>query len=70
MHITNITALSLKISIETLFAKYKLSMVRPHSQGYDGTSNTQGKFNILKTLILKENENFFYVQFKWVGEIQ
>ena len=26
------------------------------SQGYDGTSNMQGKFNGLKTLILNENK--------------
>ena len=28
---------------------------------YDGTSNMQGEFNCLKTLILKENPYAFYV---------
>ena len=30
-------------------------------QGYDGASNMRGEFNVLKALILKENESAYYV---------
>ena len=30
-------------------------------KGYDGSSNKQGEFNGLKTLIMKENECAFYI---------
>ncbi|XP_031262352.1 uncharacterized protein LOC116120538 [Pistacia vera] len=39
MHITDTTALSLKMGIETLFSKYNLSISILRGQGYDGASN-------------------------------
>ncbi|XP_031275566.1 zinc finger MYM-type protein 1-like [Pistacia vera] len=55
------TALSLKMGIETLFSKYNLSISRLRGQGYDGASYMRGQFNGLKALILKNNEYAFYV---------
>ncbi|XP_031265630.1 uncharacterized protein LOC116124058 [Pistacia vera] len=43
MHITDMTALSLKMGIETLFSKYNLSISRLRGQGYDGASNMRGQ---------------------------
>ncbi|XP_059663560.1 uncharacterized protein LOC132309255 [Cornus florida] len=60
-HVTSTTALSLKMAIDELFCRHGLSITRLRGQGYDGASNMQGKFNGLKTLILKENECAFYV---------
>ncbi|XP_031286097.1 uncharacterized protein LOC116144810 [Pistacia vera] len=53
MHVTDTTALSLKMGIETLFSKYNLSISRLRGQGYDGASNMRGQFNGLEALILK-----------------
>ncbi|XP_031256306.1 uncharacterized protein LOC116114291 [Pistacia vera] len=61
MHVTDTTALTLKMGIKTLFSKYNLSISRLHGQGYDGASNMRGQFNGLKALILKDNEYAFYV---------
>ena len=61
VHISTITALSLKTTLEFLFAKHGLSLSRIRGQGYDGASNMQGEFNGLKSLILKENGCAFYV---------
>ncbi|XP_022871409.1 uncharacterized protein LOC111390581 [Olea europaea var. sylvestris] len=52
-HVTSTTALSLKAVINKVFSRYNLSMSRLRGQGCDGASNMQGKFNGLKTLILK-----------------
>ncbi|XP_031282900.1 zinc finger MYM-type protein 1-like [Pistacia vera] len=41
MHVTDTTALSLKMGIETLFSKYNLRISRLRGQGYDGASNMQ-----------------------------
>ncbi|XP_031261540.1 zinc finger MYM-type protein 1-like [Pistacia vera] len=61
MHVTDTTALSLKMGIKTLFSKYNLSISRLCGQGYDCASNIRGQFNGLKALILKDNEYAFYV---------
>ncbi|XP_031256009.1 uncharacterized protein LOC116113999 [Pistacia vera] len=54
-HVTS-TCSSLKIVIDKLFSRLGLSLSRLRGQGYNGTSNMMGKFNLLKSLILKENE--------------
>ena len=60
-HVTNTSALSLKVAVEDLFCRHGLSLSRLRAQGYDGASNMQGQFNGLKTLITKENESAYYV---------
>ncbi|XP_045791578.1 zinc finger MYM-type protein 1-like [Trifolium pratense] len=50
VHVANTSAISLKLSLESLFAKYNLSLSRVRGQGYDGASNMQGEFNGLKRL--------------------
>ncbi|XP_022856253.1 zinc finger MYM-type protein 1-like [Olea europaea var. sylvestris] len=60
-HVTSTTALSLKAAIDKVFSRYNLNMSRLRGQGYDGASNMQGKFNGLKTLILKESPCAFYI---------
>ncbi|XP_052181936.1 uncharacterized protein LOC127794728 [Diospyros lotus] len=60
-HVSSTTALSLKAAINKTFSKYNLSLSRLRGQGYDGTSNMQGEFNGLKSLILKENPCAFYI---------
>lgn len=59
VHVPNTDVLSLKLALESLFAKYGLSLSRLRRQGYDGASNMQGEFNGFKSLILKEN--LFYI---------
>ena len=61
VHVHDTTSLSLKASIESLFAKHGLSMSSLRGQGYDGASNMQGEFNGLKSLIMLENKSIFYV---------
>ncbi|XP_028054370.1 zinc finger MYM-type protein 1-like [Camellia sinensis] len=61
MHVADTIALSLKATIESLFSKHGLSLSRIRGQGYDGDSNMQGEFNSLKSLIMKENVEAFYV---------
>ena len=63
VHVASTTALSLKCAIECLLYEHNLSLLNLRGQGYDGTSNMQGDFNGLKTLILKENKSTFYVHF-------
>ncbi|XP_042405087.1 zinc finger MYM-type protein 1-like [Zingiber officinale] len=60
-HVTSTTTLSLKAAIDKMFSKYNLSIANVRGQGFDGTSNMQGKFNGLKALILKENPCAFYI---------
>ena len=61
VHVGDTTALSLKASIEFIFAKHGLSMSSLRGQGYDGASNMQGEFNGLKSLIMLDNKSAFYV---------
>ncbi|XP_057496717.1 uncharacterized protein LOC130781532 [Actinidia eriantha] len=60
-HVTSTTASSLKEAIESLFCRCKLSISKLRGQGYDGASNMRGEFKGLKTLILQENQNAYYV---------
>ncbi|XP_073021703.1 uncharacterized protein [Primulina eburnea] len=60
-HLTGITTLSLKVAIDKMFSRYNLSMSKLRGQGFDGANNMQGKFNGLKTFILKENPCAFYI---------
>ena len=61
VHVSNTSALTLKSGLESLFAKYGLSLSRIRGQGYDGASNMQGEYNGLKSLILKENCSAFFI---------
>jgi len=56
VHVKDTSSLSLRAGIDLLFLEYGLSLSRIRAQGYDGTSNMQGKFKGLKTLILNENK--------------
>ena len=55
------TANSLKATIEALFSKHGLSILRLHGQEYDGANNMRGEFNGLKALILNNNPSAYYV---------
>ena len=48
VHVQDTSSLSLKVGIDSLLAEHSLSLSRVRSQGYDGASNMQGKFNGLK----------------------
>ncbi|CAA0259060.1 unnamed protein product [Arabidopsis thaliana] len=61
IHVQETSSLSLKSAIDSLFAKYGLSLKKLRGQGYDGASNMKGKFNGLRSLILKENSSAYYV---------
>ncbi|XP_042404912.1 zinc finger MYM-type protein 1-like [Zingiber officinale] len=61
VHVATTTAACLKEAIDSLFAKYGLSVARLRGQGYDGASNMFGEFNGLKSLIMKENPYTLYV---------
>jgi len=61
VHDTETSAKSLKKAIDEFFAKHGLSLTRLRGQGYDGASNMRGEFNGLKTLILNENKNAYYI---------
>ncbi|XP_042465980.1 zinc finger MYM-type protein 1-like [Zingiber officinale] len=61
VYVATTTAACLKETIDSLFAKYDLSVARLRGQGYDGASNMSGEFNGLKSLIMKENSYALYV---------
>ncbi|XP_042065401.1 zinc finger MYM-type protein 1-like [Salvia splendens] len=61
VHVKKTTSVCLKEAIDSVFAKFKLSLSRLRGQGYDGTSNMRGECNGLKALILKENPSAWYV---------
>ncbi|KAJ9562232.1 hypothetical protein OSB04_007392, partial [Centaurea solstitialis] len=61
VHVKETYSLYLKSAIESLFAEYGLSIKKVRGQGYDGASNTRGRFNGLKTLIMNENDSTYYV---------
>ncbi|XP_042396865.1 zinc finger MYM-type protein 1-like [Zingiber officinale] len=63
VHVATTTAACLKEAIDSLFAKYSLSVARLRGQGYDGASNMSGEFNGLKSLIMKENPYALYVHY-------
>ncbi|KDO37473.1 hypothetical protein CISIN_1g037865mg [Citrus sinensis] len=60
-HVIDTKDVSVKASLDILFARHGLSMSRLRGQGYDGTGNMQGELNGLKTLVLKENESAYYI---------
>ncbi|XP_042030167.1 zinc finger MYM-type protein 1-like isoform X2 [Salvia splendens] len=61
VHVKKTTSVCLKEAIDSVFAKFKLSLSRLRGQGYDGASNMRGECNGLKALILKENSPAWYV---------
>ncbi|VFQ58409.1 unnamed protein product [Cuscuta campestris] len=61
VHVEETSARFLKKSIDEFFAKHGLSLSRLRGQSYDGASNMRGQFNGLKTLILNENKNAYYI---------
>ncbi|XP_021717290.1 zinc finger MYM-type protein 1-like [Chenopodium quinoa] len=61
VHVKDTTALSLKSAIESLLMEYSLSLSRVRGQGYDGASNMRGKINGLKTLIMNETKQAYYI---------
>ncbi|XP_031271794.1 uncharacterized protein LOC116130186 [Pistacia vera] len=61
VHVSDTTAVSLKMALESLFCQHGLILSRLRRQVYDGASNMQGEFNGLKSLILRENEYAYYV---------
>jgi Domain of unknown function (DUF4371) len=63
VHVSDTTSLQLKATLDSLFGKYGLTILRLRGQGYDGASNMRGEFNDLKTLILRENESAYYVHY-------
>ncbi|XP_008229786.1 PREDICTED: zinc finger MYM-type protein 1-like [Prunus mume] len=62
-HVASTTALSLKTSIDALFARHHFLISRLCGLGYDGASNMNGEFNGLKTLIMKDSPRAFYVHY-------
>ncbi|KAH9768496.1 TTF-type domain-containing protein [Citrus sinensis] len=68
-HVIDTKDVSVKASLDILFARHGLSMSRLRGQGYDGTGNMQGELNGLKTLVLKENESAYYIYFAKVFNI-
>ncbi|EOA14700.1 hypothetical protein CARUB_v10027975mg [Capsella rubella] len=61
IHVKETSSISLKYAIDSLFAKYGLSLKQVRGQGYDGASNMKGEFNGLRSLILKESSSAYYV---------
>ncbi|ESQ30571.1 hypothetical protein EUTSA_v10012261mg [Eutrema salsugineum] len=60
-HVSETSSASLKYAIDSVFAKYGLSIKNVRGQGYDGASNMKGEFNGLKSLISRENTSAYYV---------
>jgi hypothetical protein len=61
VHVKDTTSVNLNSSIDSLFARFKLSIKQVRGQGYDGASNMRGEFNGLKSLIMRENSSAYYV---------
>ncbi|WVZ87886.1 hypothetical protein U9M48_034461 [Paspalum notatum var. saurae] len=61
VHVKETTSSNLKSCIDSLFAKFKLSLKQVRGQGYDGASNMRGEFNGLQSLIMRENSSAYYV---------
>jgi len=61
VHVTETTSSHLKSSIDSLLAKFKLSLKQVRGQGYDGASNMRGEFNGLQSLIMRESRTTYYV---------
>ncbi|KAL6538192.1 hypothetical protein OROGR_012180 [Orobanche gracilis] len=61
VHVGDTTALSLRSAIMSLLVEHSLSPSKIRGQGYDGASNMKGEINGLKTLIMEETPNAYYV---------
>ncbi|XP_073057048.1 uncharacterized protein [Primulina eburnea] len=61
VHVSDTTALTLKIAIYFSLAHYNLDVQNIRGQGYDGASNMRGEFNGLQALILKDCKSAYYV---------
>lgn len=61
IHVKETSSLSLKSGIDSLFAKYRLSLTNVRGQGYDGAGNMRGLHNGLRALISKESSSAYYV---------
>ncbi|XP_021769839.1 zinc finger MYM-type protein 1-like [Chenopodium quinoa] len=61
VHVPNTTSLTLKNAIESIIMEHSLTFSRVRGQGYDGASNMQGSINGIKTLILNECKQAYFV---------
>jgi len=61
VHVTETTSSHLKSSIDSLLAKFKISLKQCRGQGYDGASNMRGELNGLQSLILRDSKTAYYV---------
>ncbi|ESQ38835.1 hypothetical protein EUTSA_v10022494mg [Eutrema salsugineum] len=61
VHVKETSSSSLKSGIDSLFAKYSLSLKKVRGQCYDGAGNMRGKLNGLRTLISRESSSAYYV---------
>ncbi|EOA28748.1 hypothetical protein CARUB_v10024979mg [Capsella rubella] len=61
IHVKETCSLSLKSGIDSLFAKYRLSMRKLRGQGYNGAANMRGELNGLRTLISRESSSTYYI---------
>ncbi|KAL7604754.1 hypothetical protein Lser_V15G16611 [Lactuca serriola] len=61
VHVLDISSLTLKAAIDTVFSINNLTIDQVRGQGYDGASNMSGAFNGLKSLILNENIYAHYI---------
>ena len=61
VHVPNTTSLMLLAAIESLLMEYSLTFSQVRGQGYDGASNMQGAINGLKTLVLNECPQAYFV---------
>ncbi|XP_052622295.1 uncharacterized protein LOC128127674 [Lactuca sativa] len=61
VYVLDTSSLTLKVAIDTVFSNNNLSMAHVRGQGYDGASNMSGVLNVLKYLILNENNFAHYI---------
>ncbi|KAG2539393.1 hypothetical protein PVAP13_9NG471214 [Panicum virgatum] len=61
VHVTETTSSHLKSSVDSLLAKFKISLKQCRGQGYDGASNMRGELNGLQSLILRDSKAAYYV---------
>ncbi|KAL6572219.1 hypothetical protein OROMI_013177 [Orobanche minor] len=61
VHVGDTMTLSLRSAIVSLLIEHSLSPSKIRGQGYDGASNMKGEINGLKTLIMEDAPNAYYV---------
>ena len=61
LRVNDTSVMTLKATIDAMFAIHKLSISKLRGQRHDGASNRRGQFNGLKALILNENLSTYYV---------